>query len=378
MKRIPALDGVRGITILLVIFGHYFVDPFQVEQGASLAYILKILHLTSASGVDLSFVLSGFLIGGILLDHRDAANYFSVFYARRCCRIFPAYFLLILLFIIATSFPLSNTSAKLWLFGDSYSLWPYAIFMQNFTIGAGGSWLLVPRWLSVTWSLAIEEQFYLTAPAIIRWGAERTLARLLIMILLLEPFVRLVLLLATRNEFFPDLFTFTRLDGLAGGLLCAIAFRQRPSFLKSKWLLLSILAVPIGFALKISNIYVLSAFSYSAISLGYSGCLIFVASSRDGFLFRLTNTRLLRHIGQLAYGLYLYHLGIYGLLQLTVFGHLRQVNSMSGSAIAIFSMIVTYLAARLSWAFIERRMSGIGHRFEYEHEDVVRAHAAHA
>src|SRR5437867_6087613 len=76
--RIPELDGVRGMAILLVLVWHYLVGPLQTEPGSPAAYGLKLLSLTWA-GVDLFFVLSGFLIGGILLDNRSAPNYFGAF-----------------------------------------------------------------------------------------------------------------------------------------------------------------------------------------------------------------------------------------------------------------------------------------------------------
>ena len=90
-QRIPELDGVRGIAILLVVIWHYWIalvinDPLSGLYGA----VVKSLYLTW-SGVDLFFVLSGFLIGGILLDNREAPGYFKAFYARRVCRIFPLY-----------------------------------------------------------------------------------------------------------------------------------------------------------------------------------------------------------------------------------------------------------------------------------------------
>jgi peptidoglycan/LPS O-acetylase OafA/YrhL len=92
-SRLPELDGVRGIAILMVLVWHYAVYEFQPEPGSIGAYALACLRL-SWSGVDLFFVLSGFLIGGILIDNQQSNNYFKVFYVRRVCRIFPLYFFL--------------------------------------------------------------------------------------------------------------------------------------------------------------------------------------------------------------------------------------------------------------------------------------------
>ena len=90
-RRIPQLDGLRGVAIALVVVFHYV--NFAVESGAP-GWVKLLIRPTSLgwSGVDLFFVLSGFLIGGILLDARESRNYFRVFYRRRACRILPLYF----------------------------------------------------------------------------------------------------------------------------------------------------------------------------------------------------------------------------------------------------------------------------------------------
>src|ERR1039457_4659242 len=97
--RLPELDGVRGLAILLVLICHYLIEPSQVGAGTWKAYALAAFRLTW-SGVDLFFVLSGFLIGGILYDARDSDSYFKTFYIRRIHRIFPIYFMWIACFFV--------------------------------------------------------------------------------------------------------------------------------------------------------------------------------------------------------------------------------------------------------------------------------------
>ena len=107
-SRIPELDGVRGLAISLVLVWHYLFGVFAPPDNSVLAALWGLAAL-SWSGVDLFFVLSGFLIGGILLDHRDSPHYFRTFYIRRACRILPLYFLVVLTFFVSASLPIAKS-----------------------------------------------------------------------------------------------------------------------------------------------------------------------------------------------------------------------------------------------------------------------------
>jgi peptidoglycan/LPS O-acetylase OafA/YrhL len=102
-KRIPELDGLRGVAIGLVLINHYFSDALVVRLPHPLA-ILQLPTRLTWSGVDLFFVLSGFLIGGILLDAKESPNYFKVFYTRRALRILPIYLLLVAVAFLGAHF----------------------------------------------------------------------------------------------------------------------------------------------------------------------------------------------------------------------------------------------------------------------------------
>src|SRR5438309_218918 len=122
MKRLTQLDGIRGLAILLILAWHFVAIQIQAEPGTLPWYLRRALGLTW-SGVDLFFVLSGFLIAGILLDQRNATNFFKVFYFRRVCRIFPLYFLVLLLFILVIAIVDLPSKEFRWLFGDPMPLW---------------------------------------------------------------------------------------------------------------------------------------------------------------------------------------------------------------------------------------------------------------
>lgn len=172
-SRVPQLDGLRGLAILLVLIWHYVACQMDPKWGSlgletfgfRVADTLHALISMTWSGVDLFFVLSGFLLGGILMDHKTSPSFFMTFYVRRVCRLFPLYYLLLLLFGLTTLAPLSQACPGLnWLFDHPLPMWSYATFTQNFQMAFKE--LIGANWLGVTWSLAVEEQFYLILPLI--------------------------------------------------------------------------------------------------------------------------------------------------------------------------------------------------------------------
>src|SRR5882762_1654744 len=130
--RIPELDGLRGVAIAMVLVSHYAVFGFVTKHGSLTSY-LKALPGLGWSGVDLFFVLSGFLIGGILLDARESSNYFQVFYARRFFRIVPLYSIcLFVIFILTKSIVPLIVPRFHWPGLDRIPWYGYALFLQNF------------------------------------------------------------------------------------------------------------------------------------------------------------------------------------------------------------------------------------------------------
>ncbi|MGA8087925.1 MAG: acyltransferase [Terracidiphilus sp.] len=181
--RIPELDGVRGLAILLVVVFHYFVQSTQVTSRW-INSTLWPLHLM-VSGVDLFFVLSGFLIGGILYDARFAKNYYSTFYGRRVYRIFPVYFLWLMLFLLGLHLIGPHNATYLHrLFNRDVPFWLYPLFLQNVFTAFRHQW--GAEWISATWSLAVEEQFYLLLPFAIRVSTPRGILRMAVGAILLH------------------------------------------------------------------------------------------------------------------------------------------------------------------------------------------------
>lgn len=138
--HIPELDGLRGVAIGLVIIWHYLPSLVHARPGTTASYLIATTRLTW-TGVDLFFVLSGFLIGGILLDARQARNYFSVFYTRRFFRIIPIYVAVLLIFRGITmlqdaTYPDLARAAP----GSNPPWYMYWTFTQNFWMAVASTW----------------------------------------------------------------------------------------------------------------------------------------------------------------------------------------------------------------------------------------------
>jgi peptidoglycan/LPS O-acetylase OafA/YrhL len=232
-RRIPELDGLRGCAILLVMVCHYIANADHRPLGVFLHQTLTGFGV-GWSGVDLFFVLSGFLIGGILLESRNSPRFFQTFYLRRVHRILPIYYLWILLYVIFVSVivflvhrPIDVVREGVPVASSDLSHVPrYLLFLQNVIYSTTRlQWI----WFAVTWSLAVEEQFYLIAPPLIRFLSQRALLTTLVATVFLAPVLRAVFFLYVRQpEYFSQFSMPCRADALSLGILAALAWRWDP------------------------------------------------------------------------------------------------------------------------------------------------------
>jgi len=190
-QHLPGLDGLRGVAILAVLCHHLVMPNYPVGIPAGMAgVVIKCFYRffdIGWWGVDLFFVLSGFLITGILLDSKGGAHYFGNFYARRFLRIFPLYYGLLTLLFIVLPWLAANPATGAWTqhhLGDLLAvsqanaplqnwLWFY---VSNIRMALASSGWAFP-WLNHFWSLAVEEHFYLLWPFLVFCCSTRTLAR---------------------------------------------------------------------------------------------------------------------------------------------------------------------------------------------------------
>jgi len=370
--RILEIDGFRGLAIALVLFFHYFSCTVQYQPHAFLSYSFVPSRL-SWSGVDLFFVLSGFLIGGILLDAKESTNYFKIFYLRRFFRIVPIYTVLLLTFLalrLAAGDPAPSRFS--WALADAMPFWTYPLFIQNFWMAAAGTFGCT--WLSATWSLAVEEQFYLTLPSVVRFFSRRILVSLVILGIVAAPIFRVVLFRSSPHGWLASyVLLFCRADALLFGVLCALLLRSKiwsRRIASSSWfpgLLLSLLGVAailtkIGAGITSAK---MASFGFTSLAALYACLLLFVCTRRDHPLAAIARWRPLRWLGSIAYGAYLFHQPIQGL----VFALIRRGEPR---IVDLFSLILSLMSAltlglaHLSWNLFEARLVKFSHRARYE------------
>jgi peptidoglycan/LPS O-acetylase OafA/YrhL len=329
--RIPQLDAIRGVAILLVIMHN---------QGGDFPSLhLERVFANGWMGVDLFFVLSGFLITGILVDTKPSEGYFKTFYARRCLRIWPLYYSVIFFMFVAV--PFLRPSEAHTVFDRSSPWWAYPLFLQNFLIpvptsGAGA--------LAVTWSLAIEEQFYLVWPWVVRYCSLAQLRRIAVTVICLSPALRLYLSFHQVN-LYSNLFC--RLDGLMAGALLALVVRSSdalPSrFVTRAWISL-FLAVPLAFATEALGARWI-VFSLSATA---SASLVYLALfSEQRWLRAALTNRFMVYTGTISYGLYLLHKIPFDLAKALQFDRPPLV-------VLPIVLAACYAAAAVSWNLLEK------------------------
>ena len=340
-KHIPQLDAVRGVAIILVLAHNLygFTSP-----------PLSYLTTYGWMGVDLFFVLSGFLITGILLDSKPAKTYFRNFYARRCLRIWPLYYSVLLVMFFAVPWLLPQFAGEI--FHRSHPWWSYPFFVQNFLV-ADPSQGVGP--LGVSWSLAVEELFYLVWPAFVRFLSGRQLQAVAWAVLLFSPVLRL--LFVSRHWLIYSN-PFCRIDGLMAGALLAILVREF-AFTPTRWLSFAFAAVFVPGPLAIfAFVHNAEWLTFSLDSLAFSGFLYVAVYSSNPWVKAFFTNRFLMFSGTISYGLYLLHRLPYDALKLSAFHWTHPQLSFC------LALILSYGLATVSWNILEKPFLRLKRLFE--------------
>jgi len=339
---IPELQGLRGIAVLLVVF--YHSHPRLARTPVYTA------SLWGWTGVNLFFVLSGFLITSILLEARDKPHYFRNFYARRALRIWPVYIL-----VLAVCHLNSDWFIGLPIFQAIRTApwWAYLLFVQNLFF------LNLPPALGPTWSLAIEEQYYLLWAPFVRFLRKPwMLAAILGSALIASPLFRM-----THFAWITKTHTITHLDGIAMGSLLALAL-YTIAWQRRTWLIIGLSALAIGFTLA-ATIAGGTAFLDSALTCGFGGAVLLAIASTGA---RNPINALLRrgplpYYGRISYGMYMTHIMVF--IYFGSFDLRMDKYGMPGDlAVIALRLVACTAAATILWYAFESRILKLKRYFE--------------
>lgn len=339
--RIPQLDAVRGLAILAVIFHN--------QSGKYPSLHLSRVFANGWMGVDLFFVLSGFLITGILLDTKGSKGSLKSFYIRRGLRTWPLYFAVILFMFVAV--PWLRPAQGHLVFERSSPWWSFTLFVQNFLVpnltGAAGA-------LAVTWSLAVEEQFYLVWPWVVRHCSAVQLRWIAVSVICLSPLLRAFLLGRGVNLYTN---TFCRLDGLMAGALLALLTRSS-GFVPSKYITLA----GITFITTATMAFVLEAMHlrwvvYSMSALASLSLVYLALYSKAAWIQRPMTNRFLVYTGTISYGLYLLHKIPFDIGEAL---HLDRKPFLAAPLL----LLASFGIAALSWNLLEKPFLSLKKHFE--------------
>jgi peptidoglycan/LPS O-acetylase OafA/YrhL len=348
---IPGLDGLRALAILLVI-----VHNSSINEADRSIYARVWTGITDCGwiGVQLFFVLSGFLITGILLDSRDKPGALRKFYKRRALRIFPLYYAFLIgrFLLLPLAFPALAV-------GFSTQIW-YWLYLSNWSdLVQGGV-----NGMSHFWSLAVEEQFYLSWPALVRKLRIRTFVIVCCGLAVGSLIVRTVFYFAGVDHAWMYSATVSRLDGLAVGALVAVAARAELGDRYRKGRRLAGAIAGLGVLIAAAHAHGLSRFNPEIQTVGYTllavvfGAIVGeVAEPAPARAWRWLEQPGLRTIGRYSYAMYVFHppLHVAILYYAGPWLHARSAEHpiITDMVWTLAIAVISFGLALLSWALIE-------------------------
>jgi peptidoglycan/LPS O-acetylase OafA/YrhL len=365
-RHIDALDGLRGIAILLVLFDHAFV----LVSGSPHLFFRAIEKVTGNGwiGVDLFFVLSGYLITSILLNSKTSQNYFRNFYARRALRIFPAYFICLIIALVVVPHLPHRVGSMLGLFrGTTGQAWLWT-YCANIKITLVHSWYFGT--LDPFWSLAVEEHFYFLWPALVLMLSTKSLRRVCGILIFVAPLIRAAMVF-NHNEVGAYVFTLCRMDSLAWGALAASFVHDRRSglisFFRAAWIF-PLIAFAIT-ALWPHNGAWKTKFDFTAgmSILGFAFCGIVLSTVANPLPFLKNST--LRSFGKYSYGIYIWEAkftwGLFPAFAATKLGKPIMAVPYAGPIfLCLAAILACYAVGWLSFNLVEKHFLVLKGYFE--------------
>ncbi len=353
LKHIPHIDGIRFMAAILVVLSHYFT-----ELGYSSHFPI------GAFGVQIFFAISGFLITGILLKQKNEVSLeykkrvvVRNFFIKRALRLFPAYYVLIIVYIFLNHYGLSIAEGN----------WePYFIaYMPNIFFYFNGWQCTVANHL---WSLGIEEQFYLLWPFIILLLPRRQEFKIVLLLIILGYLTKCFIFyrnpaLLPHGQYDPFLLPIGQFDTIGiGALLACIKEYELGLINKLKQVILWLLPVSLLSTLYLSFEKPQNDPFFCASLFFLSGALVFQANvGFGGFLKKIFDTPAIIYGGKISYGIYLFHKAI-PLIFISVLRTLKITPEKN--VVLISSVGLTLLVAHLSWKLFEQRINNYKLKFD--------------
>ena len=334
-KRIVELDGLRGLAALIVLGAHYFGETPHGSDFLKLAWL----------GVNIFFVLSGFLIGSIILDQSNEPNFFKSFYFRRATRIIPIYVTVFMTVSLAAAL----TQGHAWS-NHPFPLATYASFTTNFAMTFNDT--LGDAWLRPLWTLSVEEQFYLTLPLLIVFVPRRYLMATMMALWVVSLASRIVLFdLSVIGSW---MLLPCRMDLLLSGVMLVMVYRKYDLSRFLTTIRIIPLVAMVSLAV-ISNLISRKLLLIACGSISSFGIACFMLGifygSPEGERYR---GKFLRWVGQISYALYLVHQPVSGLLHGLILNAAPDINSIASVAVTLLSIAVSIGIAAASWRWLEK------------------------
>ncbi|GLC28159.1 acyltransferase family protein [Roseisolibacter agri] len=375
--RLPALDGLRGLAILLVLVNNLYPEHPSTRFDGAVEAATNLWWV----GVDLFFALSGFLITGILCDARGSRHYFRDFYARRALRIAPLYYGVLLALVTGSAVFLSDPGEGGVAFLQKQGwYWGYLVNVRM----ARDAPEPAPYGTGHFWSLSVEEQFYLVWPAVVLWLAPSRLAKSCVGLLALALALRMWCLASGWSAAAVYVLTPTHADSLLVGALLALAARAacwwdratrwaQPAFLLAAPLALALIAW--GHTGDPTGHTAAYTVGFTCVAIASGALLVLALDAPPGTrTARLFRHPAMRFFGQYSYGIYVFS----GLVDVAMRGAVpfaAALPRVAGSQVPAATLVlvtaagaatalayVSYHLYEKHWLQLKRRVPGAGAR----------------
>ena len=360
----PGLNGLRFFSALLVIITHIELIKFKLNITNFLH--INLIEKLGVIGVSFFFVLSGFLITYLMISEVEMSKTFSIknFYIRRILRIWPLYFFLLIIgfFFLPNFVSIPYFSEK---FNSNFfeNLLCYLLILPN----VSSSFYAPVPLIGQSWSIGIEEQFYLFWPLFLVVFKKFTFKNLLFLFLIIISIKFLVLMLHGfyNIQSIKNLFSMMKFENMVVGAIGALILKHKKSSM------LNILYKPIIFLLSIfgifSSIYLVPDFLQDGLHVIHSIFFIIIILNISNNDSSILENKIFNFLGKISYGIYMYHLiVIYFLLKIVIKYDLLILNSFLGYSVFLIStLFFTIIISYLSYVFLEIKFLNLKKRFTY-------------